>query len=506
MISVDCLLSETARRDPAKTAVVSGDRRVSYEELDRLADHIANFLTDAGVVAGDRVVISLANTVENIAAVFGTLRAGAAFCPISPRARADKAAWIVDNCRPAAIIVDDKAFCAKDLIANERPWLRAVLDASSGSLVPPPACKRRLMIDDELSVKRLAGVIYTSGSTGRPKGVMHSHGAILAATHSITQYLELTSKDVILCVLPLVHSYGLTQVFTTIAVGATLVLGGSFAYPSEVLNTLRKEKVTGFPMVPTMAAMLARRQEIHGADHLRFITNAGAAIPVPHVRALRSLLPQARIYLMHGLTECIRTVYLDPDDVDRFPDSVGHAIPGVEIDVVGKDNQPVVPGEIGEMIVSGPTLMLGYWDDPLASKGTLRSGKDGRTWLHTGDLFRIDKEGRCYFVGRVDDIIKTHGEKVSPSEIENVIHELPGVRHALVVGVPDPYFGHVLMAIIVRWDDSCLTERDVFKHCAQRLEEFMVPAVVEFRTDLPVTDSNKILRRAVAEGLHDTAI
>jgi len=498
---VDALLADAALRDPAKTALVAGSRRISYAELNRRAEHIAARLRDCGVTNGDRVAVSLGNSPENVAAIFGILRAGAAFCPISLRAPDDKLAWIVNHCRATAIIAEGRALAAATALGT-----LTAIDGSESALDPPDDwCAQPFVLHVQEPTERLAAVIYTSGSTGRPKGVMLSHANILAATESIVTYLENTNEDVILCVLPLAFSYGLSQVFTCVLSGATLVLEPSFAFPPVVLETMRREKATGFALVPTIAAMLARNSEIPGAQGLRYVTNAGAALPVPHVKALKSLLPNAKIYSMHGLTECIRTVYLHPDEIEQFPDSVGRAIPGVQIAVVGPDDHPVPPGVTGEMVVAGPTVMLGYWDDIDATNAAMRRGPDGQTWLHSGDLFRTDEEGRCYFVARSDDIIKTRGEKVSPREVENVLHELPQVKHAVVVGVPDNYLGHVLKALIVPWEPDTLTTRDVLKHCAKRLEEYMVPKFVEFRDELPVTDSNKIIRRALTDRPKESA-
>jgi acyl-CoA synthetase (AMP-forming)/AMP-acid ligase II len=202
---------------------------------------------------------------------------------------------------------------------------------------------------------------------------------------------------------------------------------------------------------------------------------------------------------MYGLTECKRCTYLPPEELDRRPGSVGIAIPNTEALVVDENGRPVPPGVSGELVIRGPHVMQGYWEDEAATRQRLRPGPN--PWekvLYTGDLFQVDDEGFLYFVGRKDDIIKTRGEKVAPKEVEAVLHAHLGIAEAVVLGVPDPLLGQVIVAVVVR-SDAALTEREVIRHCAQHLEDFMVPKLVEFRQELPKTDTGKISRRLAAE-------
>jgi acyl-CoA synthetase (AMP-forming)/AMP-acid ligase II len=200
---------------------------------------------------------------------------------------------------------------------------------------------------------------------------------------------------------------------------------------------------------------------------------------------------------MYGVTECKRCTYLPPEQLAKRPGSVGVAIPGTEAYVVDDAGRRVSPGTIGELVIRGPHVMQGYWEDPDATDRVLRPGAfAGEKLLHTGDLFRADEEGFLYFVARKDDIIKTRGEKVSPKEIENVLYALPGVREAAVIGVPDPILGMAIKAVVVS-TNAAMKEQDVIRHCAKHLEEFMIPKFVEFRDALPKTDSGKISRRLI---------
>jgi long-chain acyl-CoA synthetase len=354
----------------------------------------------------------------------------------------------------------------------------------------------------------LAMLIYTSGSTGFPKGVMMTHQSIDAAATSITTYAGNTSDDVILAALPISFDYGLYQVLMAAKLGATLVLEKSFAFPQAILNRIREEKVTGFPLVPTMAALLLQMKDLRPGEYetLRYITNTAAALPPAHIARLQELFPTTTLFSMYGLTECKRCTYLPPAELTRRPGSVGIAIPGTEAYIVGDDGLPLPFGSTGELVIRGPHVMKGYWENPSATEKALRPGPlPHEMVLYTGDLFRTDEEGFLYFVGRKDDIIKTRGEKVSPKEVENVLYALSGVREAAVVGVPDPVLGLAIKAVVALDTVAALSAADVIRHCARHLEDFMVPKLVEFRDQLPKSENGKIARRQIEAESLETA-
>jgi acyl-CoA synthetase (AMP-forming)/AMP-acid ligase II len=233
---------------------------------------------------------------------------------------------------------------------------------------------------------------------------------------------------------------------------------------------------------------------------LRYVSNTAAALPPAHIKRLRELFPTAKLFSMYGLTECKRCTYLPPAELDRRPGSVGIAIPDTEAFVVDDEGKAVAPGVVGELVIRGPHVMKGYWENPDATARVLKPGP--HPWekvLYTGDLFRTDDEGFLYFVGRKDDIIKSRGEKVAPKEVETVLYALPGIREAAVIGIPDPILGAAIKAVIALEPGSTLTAQDIIRHCAKNLEDFMVPRHVAFRDALPKTESGKISRRLVAE-------
>ena len=494
---VESFLRESARRFPDKAAVVAGERRVSYRALAEDAGRIAGRLRARGVARGDRVVLFLDNSAEAVAALFGVLEAGAVFSVVNPGTKLDKLAYILNNCGARAVITEPRLLGLATEAARSAPSVGFTLSLPLDLREEAVPEEERAGIDLDLAM-----IVYTSGSTGFPKGVMMTHQNVVAAATSITTYLESAPEDVVLSVLPLAFDYGLYQALMCAKAGATLVLEKSFTYPAVLLERLRRERVTGLPLVPTIAAVLLQLKDLKPGmfPALRYITNTAAALPPAHIARLQELFPATRIYSMYGLTECKRCTYLPPEELSRRAGSVGIAIPGTEAYVVDEQGRRVPPGMVGELVIRGAHVMKGYWADPQASERVLRPGPfPWEKVLHTGDLFRSDAEGYLYFVGRKDDIIKSRGEKVSPKEVENVLYELAGLREAVVVGVPDPVLGMAIKAVVVADPQSGLTARDVIRHCAARLEEFMVPRLVEFREALPKSENGKISRSRVLQ-------
>jgi amino acid adenylation domain-containing protein len=475
-----------------------------------MANRMAQALLDRGVGKGDRVLLYLPNSVELVVAIFAVLKANGVFVVIHPSTKREKLRYLLTNSGAAALVtMAARSGLARDLMAQD-PTLRLTIltgpnaaaaaeshptflafDAIQASYAPdrPP----RRCIDQDL-----ACLIYTSGSTGEPKGVMSAHSNMVFAANAIITYLQNREDDIVINVLPLSFDYGLYQLLMTFRFGGTLVLERTFAYPQVVLRRMEEERVTGFPGVPTLfALMLQMDLSEFDLSSLRYITNTAAALPPSHIRQLQAAFPQATLYSMYGLTETKRTLYLPPEQLERRPGSVGIAIPGTEVWLEDEAGNRLGPGQIGELVIRGRHVMRGYWRDPEATAARFRPGPlPGEQVCYSGDLFIMDEEGYYYFVARKDDIIKSRGEKVAPKEVENVLYALPGVVKAAVVGVPDPILGEAIKAVLVV-EGASLTEKEVLRHCRAHLESYMVPQIVEFRDALPLTSSGKIDKKAL---------
>lgn len=508
IIRIEDYLAASARKFGDKVGLVAGGRRLTFAELDALSDRIAQALRSGGVARGDRVLVFMDNCWEAVVSIFAVLKAGAVFSPVNPSTKADKLGYVAGNCRATAILTQARLLPVAAEAVRTCASLKLTMVANAGKLGVPEGCVSfEAACEAEAPALARPGInldlamlIYTSGSTGFPKGVMMTHQNIDAAATSITTYLGNTSDDIILAVLPISFDYGLYQVLMAAKLGATLVLEKSFAFPQAILNRITQENVTGFPLVPTMAALLLQMKDLRPGQYptLRYITNTAAALPPAHIARLQELFPTTTLFSMYGLTECKRCTYLPPEQLKTRPGSVGIAIPGTEAYVVGDDAAALPFGSTGELVIRGPHVMKGYWENSEATAKALRPGPLPQEMvLYTGDLFRTDEEGFLYFVGRKDDIIKTRGEKVSPKEIENVLYALAGVREAAVVGVPDPVLGLAIKAVVALETFSTLSAADVIRHCAKHLEDFMVPKHVEFRDQLPKSENGKIARRQI---------
>ncbi len=280
---------------------------------------------------------------------------------------------------------------------------------------------------------------------------MSDHSNVDFASSSIMQYLENTEDDVVIDLLPLSFDYGLYQLLMVFKFGGTLILEKGFLFPAHILKRIEQEKVTGFPGVPTLFALLVQIDlSAYNLRSIRYLTNTAAALPVNHILQIRNLFPWARLFSMYGLTETKRTLYLPPEELNRRPASVGLAIPGTEVWVEDEEGNRLGPGKIGELVVRGRHVMRGYWNDPEMTALRYHPGPiPGERLCYTGDLFQMDEEGFFFFVARKDDIIKSRGEKVSPLEVERVLYDIDGVIEAAVIGVPDPVLGQAIKAFVV---------------------------------------------------------
>jgi acyl-CoA synthetase (AMP-forming)/AMP-acid ligase II len=504
-------LERTTALTPEKIALVCGQRRFTYQQINRYANQLAAFLQDQGLQRGDRVAVYLPNCEEAVISIFGILKAGGVFVVLNHTTKVDKLITILNDCGAAAIVTTWQDVDFLQDLRQSVPSLRVVLHKDS-----PQQLKNLPSVDGVYgyfaALERqcdlnpphynidldLASLVYTSGSTGESKGVMEDHSNVDFATDSIISYLDNRADDIVLNCLPLSFDYGLYQLLMVFKFGGTLVLEKGFAFPAVILKQIQDEHVTGFPGVPTIFSILMNTDlSSYDLSSLRYITNTAAALPVSHIRQLRATFPHVQMFSMYGLTETKRTLYMPPEILDQHPGSVGIAIPGTEVWLEDETGNTLGAGEIGELVVRGRHVMRGYWNAPEMTAQRFRPGRLPHEWVcYTGDLFRRDEEGYYTFIARKDDIIKTRGEKVSPVELERVLYGMAGVLRVAVIGVPDAVLGEAIKVYVVSGDPA-LTENDVLLYCRTHVEDYMVPKMIVFTDDLPLTESGKILKSAL---------
>lgn len=487
-----------------------GVRTLAGREFRDQALRVAAGLARAGLGCGERLCIRLPNRVEVALAAFGASRAGAVFSILGPRLKVPELAYILADCGAAAFVcqADDLDALAA---AREAPGLRRLIlvDRPAARCLPDSALAWEALLEgpgDPPPTEAIdldpAALFYTSGSTGFPKGVVLSHRNLRFTTWSISTYLGNHAGDRILCTLPLSFDYGFYQVPTALACGARLHLERDFAFPLPVLRRIEELEITGFPLVPAMLALIFQLQNPEAArlPALRYVTNTAQALPPALLARFRAAWPHVRVFSMYGLTECTRALYLDPSEVDRHPASVGRPIPGTRAWVERADGTPAAPGETGELMIQGSHVMLGYWGDPQATARLLRPGNGpGATILASGDLFVADEQGRFFFQGRKDDLLKVAGHKVYPLEVERVALQFPGVLEACLVGRPDPVQGIRLKLFLSARPGETPDPALLLRHLRASLEEGKLPREIEFLPELPRTETGKVSRRLLAE-------
>jgi acyl-CoA ligase (AMP-forming) (exosortase A-associated) len=512
---MDCLihhmLRASASRFPDKEALIDKEMRLSYERVAKQIDGLAEGLRQAGLRRGDRVGIYLETSVLQALSIFGVSQAGGVFVPINSLLFPEQVAHIASDCQMRGLITTREKLASLAAILKDIPSLEFVVVTGDG---PGSEIKQATFEVSELLGlvpqgnwrdwgigKDLAAILYTSGSTGKPKGVMLSHEQVIAGSSIVSDYLGITCHDRIIGVLPLSFDAGLNQLMTAIQQGGTYV-PMTFVFAREIVKTLQAKRITGMAGVPTLWSLMAQPTsslERASLPCLRYITNTGGRMPQTVLNTLRQTLSTTRIFLMYGLTEAFRSTYLPPEELDRRPTSMGKAIPNTEILVVNDQGQPCKPGEVGELVHRGPTVSMGYWGKPELTDKVLRPhpfamgelGNSERV-CYSGDLVKIDDDGYLYFVGRRDNMLKSSGFRISPTEVEEVLFQSGMVREAAVIGIPDGALGHVIKAYVALKDGISVNVGDLLVFCAAKMPRYMVPKAVEIMDALPKTTSGKV--------------
>jgi amino acid adenylation domain-containing protein len=496
-------LKKTTKNIPDKTALKFKDLSYSYLTISKKSNQIARGLKKLGVERGNRVLIYLPNCTEVILGLYGIIKADAIFVIINTDTKFDKLKYIINNCGAKYLITTSTVFKSEKeikILIDEIPTLKNIIFKDNNYTNFPSISDFYNLDSDDFKYQNIdidiAGLIYTSGSTGFPKGVMMTHLNIMSASNSIIKYLRNTPDDIILDILPLSFDYGLYQVFMCFTFGGTLILHDNMVYYYQVIQLLNKDNISGFPGVPTVFSLLMKMKNIEKylLPNLRYITNTGAVFPVSLINKIRKIWPHIQIYSMYGLTECKRVSYLEPEEIDVRPDSVGKAMPNQEVFIVDEKGNNLGANQVGELVIRGASVMQGYWADPTATNERIKQGRYPlERLLYSGDLFKMNNEGYLYFIGRKDELLKIKGERVFPKEIENILYQLSFVQEAAVIGVPDEIWGNYVKAFIVLKDQNKIPAKDkIILFCRKKLESYAVPKEVVFIKNLPKSIHGKI--------------
>lgn len=518
------LIAVQARQRPEAAALVYKAERLSYGAAWELTKKLTVGFSELGLGRRDRLAVYLEKRPETVLSFFAASAVGGAFVPVNPVLRAAQVAHILNDCDVKVLVTSSERLETLAEVLGGCPSLQAVVLVGGTSAIKqrgPRKVSWQELVEGAAANPPLsrpvdcdmAGILYTSGSTGHPKGVVLSHRNLLVGADSVSRYLENDPSDRILSILPLSFDAGLSQVLTAFRIGACCVLM-NYLLPREVPRVCALEGITGLTGVPPLWFQLINVDWPSEASlTLRYFANTGGHLPRPAVMRLREIFPAAAPYLMYGLTEAFRSTYLDPKEVDRRPDSMGKAIPNAEILVVREDGTPAAPGEEGELVHRGPLVSLGYWNDPERTAERFRPVPNQVTGLTipetavwSGDIVRRDDEGFLYFVGRRDDMIKTSGYRVSPTEIEEVVFESGLVEEVAAIGLPHETLGQSITLMVKPRSDTVADKEAILAVCRANLPAFMVPHRIEERAELYRNPNGKIDRKRHARELCESSL
>ena len=493
------IIHESSQRYPEKIFVRSMNHTWTYSEVESLAQSISGYMLKYGVQKGDRVVIFCDNSIQYIAAFFGTLRINAVAVPVNPAKMMDNILYIIEKCSPRLIIA-----CCSTVGKLDKAGQRLctdIVNIDCCDLWDNPGCAGSPDALQDFAVDEGddAVILFTSGTTAYPKGVTLTHRNLMANTEAIVEYLQLTSKDSVLMTLPFTYSYGNSVLLTHTFVGASIVIENSTTYPYKILEGIKKHSVSGFSTVGSYINLMLKCMKNSGTDenffgNLRYITFAGESTNNNDIRFICENYPDVKVYVMYGQTEAsARLSYLSPGLLPGKTDSIGKGLSNVELKVVDESGVDIKPGEVGEIIARGPNIMKCYWEDSEATEEVLKGG-----WLYTGDNATVDEDGYIYIKGRKTDMLKHMGHRISPAEIENVINSSSYIKESAVIestldAVP------VIKAFIVLEKERSMDE--IKKYVYSKLPVYMRPQVFEIIRQLPRTDTGKIRRSALRRSL-----
>ncbi len=511
------LIEQSANNNPDKEALVFKNLAMSYAELAQYVEQVSRSLNALGLSRHERVAVYLPKHFETVIAFFATSKAGCVFVPVNPILKAQQVTHILRDCNARILITNKMRFEGLETELAECHDLQTIIliDSDETSIKHVSTVNivawSNLLVASERKIREhtidtdMAAILYTSGSTGKPKGVVLSHRNMVTGAQSVAQYLDNRAEDRLLAALPFSFDYGFSQLTTTFNVGATTVLM-DYLLPRDVIKAVGREKITGLAAVPPLWIQLAQQPWPEEArNSLRYITNSGGAMPLSTLAKLQTSLPRTQMFLMYGLTEAFRSTYLPPEELAHRPESMGKAIPNAEIMVVREDGSPCAAGEPGELVHRGSLVALGYWNDPDKTAERFKPVPmpnpaipltEIAVW--SGDTVKMDEEGYLYFISRKDEMIKTSGYRVSPTEVEEVIYTSNMVGEAVAVGVPHPELGQAILVLATTGGDSNLNSEGILDHCKRELPGFMVPADIIRLDSLPRNPNGKIDRKHLA--------
>jgi amino acid adenylation domain-containing protein len=488
-------------QDAGKEALTDGDKRFTFSDIYGEVQAIGSYLKNTGIAKGDRVGVLMSKTFEQPIAQLGVLAANAVLVPISDLLKPAQVNYIINDCDIRTLIVDhdklDRLDTLRDgvsIIVSGCESHESLQTLHAARRAQSPGYKACVIGSDN------AAIIYSSGSTGMPKGIVLTHRNILDGARIVSSYLGLQAEDRIAGVMSLNFDYGLNQLFCCLRTGASLHLS-TFHFPKDLFNFLSSKRITTLPLMPVFLNRLFdprffSPEFAEAVTTLSRITTSGGRMPQPTLEAIQAAFPDTEIFLMYGLTEAFRSTYLDPAQVMLRPDSIGKAIPDVQLMVLDEGGNECAANQPGELVHRGGVIARGYWNDPDRTAERFRLHKDAsgneETVVYSGDLVRRDEEGYLYFIGRRDNMIKTSGHRVSPEEIERAAEAVEGIADAVVFSRHHDVLGEEIIMVCSHKNSSRSPDEFELKSALRKeLAAYMIPRTIVFADSFGVTAGNQ---------------
>lgn len=511
-------LQETAKNSASKTAYYFMGQGTTYAELDGAITKFASGLEKLGVKQGDHVALLLGNSPHFVIGLYGALRLGATVIPVNPIYTADEIGYILNNGDVKLVVALDLAIPLAEKVHAFFPKVQKFVFCETSengisqhkieslTLYPKMKSFTEVVASGDLTFKGpelqdddTAIILYTSGTTGKPKGAMLTHKNLYSNASDVGDYLRMNDQDRIITTLPMFHVFCLTVALNApLLNGATLLIAPKFS-PKEIFELAKEFEATVFAGVPTMYNFLFQYPEGNPQDFksLRLCISGGASLPVALLTNFEKKF-NVRVSEGYGLSEASPVTCFNPLDRPRKAGSIGTSILHVENKIVNELGEELPVGAVGELIVSGPNVMKGYYNMPEETAAAIRDG-----WLYTGDLARMDEDGYFYIVDRKKDLIIVGGFNVYPREVEEVLYNHPDVVEAAVLGVPDSNLGEAVKCYVVSKNPNT-TDQQLLEYCREYLAKYKVPSSIEFLEELPKNTTGKILRRALKTQITQT--
>lgn len=523
IINLHDIVLSGAQQFSTRTALKFKSESITYLQLAELVQAAAATLQRQGLSRQERVAVYLPKQFETVTTLFASSICGGVFVPVNPALKPTQVQHILQDCNVRILVTSQDRFISLQAELALCPDLRTVLlvDVPVGyqqqlghlhiAAFHQPAQMAAPTQRVALTDADMAAILYTSGSTGKPKGVVLSHRNMIVGAYSVSQYLHNSADDVLLALLPLSFDYGLSQLTTAFLRGASVVLLDFFLV-QDVVKAISQHQVTGLAAVPPLWAQLAKAKWPEGATlSVRYLTNSGGAMPEALLSQLEQIFPNAQPYLMYGLTEAFRSTYLPPEHLARKRGSMGKAIPNAEILVVREDGSLCGPNEPGELVHRGPLVSLGYWNSPEKTAErfkfdpVLPAGVQHRPLaVWSGDTVKYDDEGFLYFIGRRDEMIKTSGNRVSPTEVEEAVYALDRrIVDVAALGLPHPDLDQAIMVLVACQADVEIDSQAWLLQLKRTLPGFMLPKVLLQVATMPKNANGKIDRKLLAGQYQD---